>query len=30
MDVMTMPRLPKVSAVERIDIDDEGRIVGLD
>jgi formate--tetrahydrofolate ligase len=29
-DVMTMPGLPKVSAAERIDLDDEGRIVGLD
>jgi formate--tetrahydrofolate ligase len=29
-DVMTMPGLPKVSAAERIDLDDNGRIVGLD
>ena len=29
-DVMTMPGLPKASAAERIDIDDDGRIVGLD
>jgi len=29
-DVMTMPGLPKVSAAERIDIGDDGRIVGLD
>jgi len=29
-DVMTMPGLPKVSAAERIDIDDDGRIFGLD
>lgn len=28
-DVMTMPGLPKVPAANRIDIDDEGRIVGL-
>ena len=28
-DVMTMPGLPKVSAAERIDLDDEGRVVGL-
>jgi formate--tetrahydrofolate ligase len=29
-DVMTMPGLPRVSAAERIDLDDAGRIVGLD
>jgi len=29
-DVMTMPGLPKVSAAERIDVDDDGRITGLD
>jgi formate--tetrahydrofolate ligase len=29
-DVMTMPGLPKVTAAERIDVDDDGRIVGLD
>ena len=29
-DVMTMPGLPKISAAERIDLDDEGRVVGLD
>jgi len=29
-DVMTMPGLPKASAAERIDLDDEGRIIGLD
>jgi formate--tetrahydrofolate ligase len=29
-DVMTMPGLPKVSAAERIDLDDEGRVIGLD
>ena len=28
-DVMTMPGLPKLPSAERIDIDDEGRIVGL-
>ncbi len=28
-DIMTMPGLPKVPAAERIDLDDEGRIVGL-
>jgi formate--tetrahydrofolate ligase len=28
-DVMTMPGLPAVPAAERIDLDDEGRIVGL-
>ena len=28
-DVMTMPGLPKVSAAERIDIDDDGQVVGL-
>ena len=28
-DIMTMPGLPKVPAAERIDVDDEGRIVGL-
>jgi formate--tetrahydrofolate ligase len=28
-DVMTMPGLPKVPAASRIDIDDEGKIVGL-
>lgn len=28
-DVMTMPGLPKVSAAERIGLDDEGRVVGL-
>ena len=28
-DVMTMPGLPKVPAAEHIDLDDEGRIVGL-
>jgi formate--tetrahydrofolate ligase len=28
-DIMTMPGLPKLPAAERIDLDDEGRIVGL-
>ena len=28
-DIMTMPGLPKVPAAERIDVDDDGRIVGL-
>ncbi len=28
-DIMTMPGLPKVPSAEKIDIDDEGRIVGL-
>ena len=28
-DIMTMPGLPKVPAAERIDLDDDGRIVGL-
>ncbi len=28
-DIMTMPGLPKVPAAENIDIDEEGRIVGL-
>ena len=28
-DIMTMPGLPKVPAAERIDIDDDGNIVGL-
>jgi formate--tetrahydrofolate ligase len=28
-DVMTMPGLPAVPAAERIDLDDEGRVVGL-
>jgi formate--tetrahydrofolate ligase len=29
VDVMTMPGLPKVPAAQTIDVDDEGRIVGL-
>ncbi len=28
-DIMTMPGLPKVASAERIDLDDEGRVVGL-
>ena len=28
-DVMTMPGLPRVPSAERIDVDDDGRIVGL-
>jgi formate--tetrahydrofolate ligase len=28
-DIMTMPGLPKVPAAERIDLDEQGRIVGL-
>jgi formate--tetrahydrofolate ligase len=28
-DVMTMPGLPKVPSADRIDIDAEGRVVGL-
>jgi formate--tetrahydrofolate ligase len=28
-DVMTMPGLPKVPSAERIDIDEDGRVVGL-
>ena len=28
-DVMTMPGLPKVPSSEAIDVDDNGRIVGL-
>ena len=28
-DIMTMPGLPKVPSAERIDIDDQGRVVGL-
>ena len=28
-DIMTMPGLPKVPSAERIDLDDQGRIVGL-
>jgi formate--tetrahydrofolate ligase len=28
-DIMTMPGLPKVPSASRIDIDDQGKIVGL-
>ena len=28
-DVMTMPGLPKVPSSEAIDIDDQGRVVGV-
>jgi formate--tetrahydrofolate ligase len=28
-DIMTMPGLPKVPAAEKIDIDDNGKIIGL-
>jgi formate--tetrahydrofolate ligase len=28
-DVMTMPGLPKVPSADRIDIDAQGRVVGL-
>ena len=28
-DVMTMPGLPKTPAAYRIDVDDDGKIVGL-
>jgi formate--tetrahydrofolate ligase len=28
-DILTMPGLPKVPAAERIDLDDDGRIIGL-
>ena len=28
-DVMTMPGLPKVPAANRIDLDDDGKVVGL-
>jgi formate--tetrahydrofolate ligase len=28
-DIMTMPGLPKVPSAERIDLDDEGRVLGL-
>ena len=28
-DIMTMPGLPKVPAAERIDVDEEGKIIGL-
>ncbi len=28
-DVITMPGLPEVPAAERIDLDDQGRVIGL-
>ena len=28
-DIMTMPGLPKVPAAEQIDVDENGRILGL-
>ena len=28
-DIMTMPGLPKVPSAEKIDVDDEGKVVGL-
>ena len=28
-DIMTMPGLPKIPAAEKIDLDDDGNIVGL-
>ncbi len=28
-DIMTMPGLPKVPSAERIDLTDDGRVVGL-
>ena len=28
-DIMTMPGLPKVPAAEKIDVTDDGKIVGL-
>jgi formate--tetrahydrofolate ligase len=28
-DIMTMPGLPKVPSADRIDLDDNGRVVGL-
>ena len=28
-DIMTMPGLPKVPSAEKIDLDDQGRVVGL-
>jgi formate--tetrahydrofolate ligase len=28
-DIMTMPGLPKLPAAERIDLDEQGRIIGL-
>ena len=28
-DIMTMPGLPKVPAAEKIDVDEDGKIIGL-
>ncbi|MBR5295555.1 MAG: formate--tetrahydrofolate ligase, partial [Clostridia bacterium] len=28
-DILTMPGLPKVPAAEKIDVDDDGKIIGL-
>jgi formate--tetrahydrofolate ligase len=28
-DIMTMPGLPKVPSAEKIDVDDDGKVVGL-
>ena len=28
-DIMTMPGLPKVPSAEKIDVDDNGKIIGL-
>ena len=28
-DIMTMPGLPKVPSAEKIDLDDDGKVVGL-
>jgi formate--tetrahydrofolate ligase len=28
-DIMTMPGLPKLPSAERIDLDEQGRIIGL-
>jgi formate--tetrahydrofolate ligase len=28
-DIMTMPGLPKVTSAEKIDVDDNGKIIGL-
>ena len=28
-DIMTMPGLPKVASAEKIDLDDDGKVVGL-
>jgi formate--tetrahydrofolate ligase len=28
-DIMTMPGLPKIASAEKIDLDDDGKVVGL-